>query len=82
MKVPVITTYSFDTEVVVKLCDSDKEAEKYLKEISKEEFRIDKEENGWETEFSHSDDWTSAKIVNHFYDRDDVTTFTIGRLIS
>lgn len=81
MKVPVVTTYSFDSEVVVKLCDSYEEAVKYLEETAKEEARIDKEEDGWDTEFFHTDEWDLANITNHFPDRDDTTTFTIARLI-
>ena len=48
--IPVVTTYSFDRETPVKLFESDKEAEEYLRKMYEEELRIDREENGYDTE--------------------------------
>lgn len=76
--IPVVTTYSFDRETPVKLFESDKEAEEYLRKMYEEELRIDREENGYDTEGMIEDDGSYAKIINHFPDRDDITEFRIG----
>lgn len=78
--IPVVTTYSFDRETPVKLFESDKEAEEYLRKIYEEELRIDREENGYDTEGMIENDGSYAKIINHFPDRDDITEFRIGTM--
>ena len=78
--IPVVTTYSFDRETPVKLFESDKEAEEYLRKMYEEELRIDREENGYDTEGMIEDDGSYAKIINHFPDHDDITEFRIGTM--
>lgn len=78
--IPVVTTYSFDRETTVRLFVSDKEAEGYLRKTYEEELRIDREENGYDTEGMIEDDGSYAKIINHFPDRDDITEFRIGTM--
>ena len=78
--IPVITTYSFDPDATVVLCSSDEEAEAYLAETFNTEVAIDKE-NGWNCVSEIKKDKRYAKITNKFEDRNDVTEFTIGRVI-
>lgn len=74
----VIFTYSFDDECSVFLFVSEREAVDFLRKSFDEECRIDKKENGWDSECEISEDGWKAKIVNHFDDRDDITNFQIG----
>lgn len=79
----VIFTYSFDSEVSVYLFATEQEAKKFLKDSLDEEVRIDREENGWDCEFTLSEDGWYAKITNNFDDGDDpvdVTEMCIGRV--
>ena len=45
----VIFEYTFDDEIPVRLFDTLDEAKKFLRDSFNEEVRIDKEENGWDT---------------------------------
>ena len=58
----VVFSYSFDTDCAVTLCESLEQAIAYLKQSFEEELRIETEENGWEVETFHSEDWTYAEI--------------------
>jgi hypothetical protein len=61
-KCAVVFTYSFDPDCAVTICDSLKDAIAYLKQAFEEELRIETEENKWEVESYHNDDWTYAEI--------------------
>ena len=77
-KYAVVFAYSFDDECVVVEFDNEAEAVEYLRKAYEEEYRIDKEENEWNSYGEISSDGWSAVIVNHFDDRDDSTFFRIG----
>lgn len=51
-----------------------------MTESYKEELRIDKEENEWNTEGYMAEDKMYAKIVNHFADGNDVTEFHVANV--
>lgn len=76
----VLFTYSFDCDSSVYLFDTQEEAIKFMTESYKEELRIDKEENEWNTEEYMAEDKMYAKIVNHFADGDDVTEFHVANV--
>lgn len=76
----VIFRYTFDSEVVVHLFAELDEAQKFLRDSFNEEVRIDKEENGWDTNAYIDDDGMSAAIFNRFPDRTDVTYMDIGNI--
>lgn len=78
----VVFTYSFDSDTAVYLFDTEKDALIFLRESFMEELRIDREENGWDTESYIDEDAGYAEIINHFYDRDDKTEFRLGRVYS
>lgn len=79
-KVAVVITYSFTNHASVVLLDTWDDAVAYIRKGVEEEFRIDTEENEWGdiTEYSISNDGEYAVLTNHFFDRDDVTTWRIG----
>lgn len=62
------------------LFDTQEEAIKFMTESYKEELRIDKEENEWNTEGYMAEDKMYAKIVHHFADGDDVTEFHVANV--
>ena len=76
----VVFTYSFDCDSSVYLFDTQDEAIKFMTESYEEELRIDKEENGWNSEGYVTEDDMYAMIVNHFPDRDDITEFHIANV--
>lgn len=80
--VAVVSTYSFDNEVVIKLCKSEEAAIAYLKQTFDEEVRIDTEECGYKTEATIDDDGYHAVIINHFDDHDNTTRLDITSDIS
>lgn len=80
MNYAVIFTYSFDWETAVYLFDDFEEAKKFLKTSAEEEYRIDIEENEWESELEFDNDGCYAKITTHFFDRDDITEMRIGNI--
>ena len=74
----VATTYSFDTELVTAVFDTEEEAVAYLRDSYETELNIDTTENGWDATGERSEDGWYAKITNHFSDHDDVTEFQVG----
>ena len=76
----VVFTYSFDTDSAVYLFDTEDAAIDYMLESYEEELRIDKEENGWDSEGYVTEDDMYARIVTHFPDRDDITEFHIANV--
>lgn len=80
MNYAVVFTYSFDDDVAVYLFEDESSAIDFLVSSYKEELRIDKEENGWNSIGMLSDDGWYAKITSSFFDHEDVTEFRIGRV--
>lgn len=80
MNYAVIFTYSFDWDVVVYLFEDFDEAKNFLKSSAKEEYRIDTEENEWDSELEFDNDECYAKITTHFFDRDDIIEMRIGNI--
>lgn len=76
----VIFEYTFDDEIPVRLFDTLDEAKKFLRDSFNEEVRIDKEENGWDTNAYIDDEGMIAAIFNRFNDRTDVTYMKIGNI--
>ena len=76
----VVFTYSFDSETPVYTFATEKEAIEFLRGSFKEEVRIDTEENGWDCESEIEPDGRYAKIINHFYEGDDITEFHLGQI--
>ena len=76
----VIFEYSFDAEIPVYLFETFEEAQKFLRDSFNEEVRIDKEENGWDTNASLDEEEGIAVIFNRFDDRIN-TTYIILSLI-
>lgn len=74
----LIFTYSFDGEIAVYLYDTLEEAKEALYSSVLEEVRIDREENGLDTDFYIGSDRDYARISNRFWDREDVTVVRIG----
>lgn len=72
----MITSYSF-AEPQVDVFKTEAEAKAYLKKTVDNEYRVDTEENDWVSTLEWNEDFTSAKLTNHFEDHDDVTEFTI-----
>lgn len=79
-QIPVVTTYSFDSDTEVVLCATDEEAEAYLAESFHKEVASDLE-NGWDCTSEISKDGRYAKITNKFNDRTDVTEFSVGHIM-
>ena len=84
-KFPLVTHYSFDTDVPVMLFDSEEKACAKLKQLFEEELRIQIEENGHvegeDLEAKKSDDWTYASISIEFENTTDVMDWTIGKMV-
>ena len=76
----VIFEYSFDAEIPVYLFDTFEQAKKFLRDSFNEEVRIDKEENGWDTNASIDEEEGIAVIFNRFNDRIDTTYMKIGTI--
>ena len=76
----VIFEYSFDAEIPVHLFETLEEAQKFLRDSFNEEVRIDKEENGWDTNVSIDEEEGIAVIFNRFNDRIDTTYMKIGTI--
>lgn len=83
---PLVTHYSFDAEVPVRLFDTEEEAVAELRHQFEEEKRIELEENerteGKDIFFKISDDGTYASITHVIggNEPDDITEWTIGDL--
>lgn len=76
----VIFEYTFDDDIAVYLFETLDEAKKFLRDSFNEEVRIDKEENGWDTNAYIDDNEMVAAIFNRFDDRTDVTYMKIGNV--
>lgn len=63
----VIFTYSFDPDAQVFLFRSEEKAKNFLKESFEQEYRVELDENEWEVDAEHNDDWTHASVT-HFGD--------------
>ena len=74
----VVFSYSFDEDVAVYLFDSADDAKKYLRESLLEEYRIDTEENGWDSSYFISESGLYGRIENRFKDQTDITEFQVG----
>ena len=61
----VVFTYSFDTDAQVFLFLDEIEAKQFLKSCFEEEYRIEFEENEWDVEAEHEEDWSHAKITHY-----------------
>ena len=81
-KIPLVTHYSFDSEVPVFLFDTEKEALEELKSQFDEELRIQTEENehvlGEDLEVDVSPDGRWASITIYYDDQKDVVEWAIG----
>lgn len=76
-KYAVVSCYSFDPECIVVSFNTEEEAVEYLRKSYANEYKIDKEENGWDSVgYIYKNGWC-ATIINHFSDRDDVTEFRV-----
>lgn len=73
----VITTYSFDADIVIRLYPDEKTAKAALEQDARNEYRIDTEENGWDdaTRLYISSSRDRAVLTNRFPERTDVTTW-------
>ena len=76
----VVFTYSFDTDSAVYLFDTQEEAIDYMMKSLEEELRIDKEENGQDSDSYVTEDKMYAKIITHFPRGDDVTEMRIANV--
>ena len=76
----VVFTYSFDTDSAVSLFATQEEAIDYMMKSLEEELRIDKEENGWDSDSYVTEDKMYAKIITHFPSGDDVTEMRIANV--
>lgn len=74
----VVVTFSFDTEVSVILFDTQRQALDFIKLDVVDEWRIDTEENGWDSEYVIFEDEARAVLTTHFADRDDITEWRIA----
>jgi len=63
----VIFTYNFDDDAQVFLFDDRDKAIDFLKESFEDERRIEEEENDWDIEAEHNEEWTYAKITHFGY---------------
>ena len=81
-KIPLVTHYSFDSEVPVFIFDTEEEALKELKAQFDEELRIQTEENehvqGEDLEVDVSPDGRWASITIYYDDQKDVVEWSIG----
>lgn len=77
----VVITYSFDDNTPVYLFGSEAAAKRFLRASYENEFRVDREENGWDSKGWISEDSTRAWIKNYYIEDDpDVTEFYLGDL--
>ena len=74
----VIVTFSFDDQVSVLLFETQEEALNFIKKDILEEYRIDVDENGWDSEYAIFEDEGRAVLTTHWRDVDDVTEWRIG----
>ena len=74
----VVVTFSFDPQVSVILMNDENEAWEFIKTDILEEYNIDTQENGWESEYAIYEDDHRAVLTTHFKDRDDIVEWRIG----
>ena len=83
--IPLVTHYSFDSDVPVQLFDNQQEACAELKKQFEEELRIQIEEQehveGEDLGVKKSDDRTYASISIDFENTNDVIEWSIGRIV-
>lgn len=75
----VVFTYSFDDESSVYTFATEEQARKFLDDSYAEELRIEKEENGWDSEGEMLSE-NHYIITSHFGDYDDVTDFYFANI--
>lgn len=73
----VLFTYNFDNDSSVYLFDDFESAQEFLKNAYNEEVRVETEENGWDVDATHTDDWTFAKIVHDGYGFSDACEYRL-----
>ncbi len=74
----VVITYSFVSQTSVLLFEDWESAMEFIKNDVVDEFKIDTQENGWDSEYVISEDEGRATLTTHFADRDDVVEWRIG----
>jgi hypothetical protein len=77
-KYAVVVTFSFDSTVSVVLFDTWAQALDFIKIDCVDEWKIDTQENGWDSEYEIFEADGRAVVTTHFDDRDDVTEWRIG----
>ena len=85
-QVPVVCTYSFDSDTTVHMCSSEEEAIAYIKAEAEKEYNLEVKENARipdeEIKLEFSDDGLAATITDlHGNYDDDITTWQVGRNI-
>ena len=76
----VVFTYSFDTDSTVYLFDTEEKAIDYMMKSLEEELRIDREENGWNSDGYVTEDKMYAEIITHYPSGDGVTEMHIANV--
>lgn len=80
MNYALIFTYNFDQDCEVLLFNTWEEASTKLKEYAEEEFRIEAEENEYDSELVHDDDWSYAEVISHFDEADDICYYHVAHI--
>lgn len=76
----VVVTFSFDSQVSVLLFEDWAQALEFIKADILDEYRIDTQENGWDSEYAIFEEEGRAVLTTHFADRDDVVEWRIGTI--
>ena len=76
----VVFTYSFDDDAAVYLFDTQDEAVDFLKQSILEEYRIDTEENGWDSWYKVADSGLSGELITYFPDHEDHMWVHVGNV--
>lgn len=79
-KCAVVVTFSYDPQLSVLLFDNRDAAWDFIKNDILEEYTIDTEENGWDSEYAIFENECRAVLTTHFADRDDVVEWRIGTI--
>lgn len=69
----VTFTYSFDEDAATYLFEDFDDAKMFLVDSMTKEYKIDKDENGWNSEIFISETECYAKITTYFRDHNDKT---------
>jgi len=80
MQYALVFNYSFDSDAAVYLFDTFTEAKEALRESILEEYRIDTEENGWDSTYFISEDGLYGSVVNSFITYEDITEARVGKV--